>query len=308
MKKDSPNIVFIIGSPRSGTSILSEILSTHRSIDERYEPYFVWDRHFRSAPDDQRTEADCTPEVHKQIYHDFVRYQKKTKSTLIIDKSPRNSLKIPLILKIFPDSRFIHILRDGRDTTLSINKKWKRFNSALGKGDDHSGFRFFKAFKILKKFLKYQKYLTYMIRALYHETHWHIDKSKYLNRLRWDNKPGFGPRFRNWRDIYHNSSLLEFNAYQWLKCVESIQQNRHKIPEKNFLEVRYEDLITQPRDVLSRVFDFLGIEIIGEFFKSLPKLRAANYNKWKEEFTGEQLKQILPVIEDKLNELGYAVE
>ena len=74
---DMVNITFIIGSPRSGTSILSEIVCTHPAISERYEPYFVWDRRFRNAPDDQRSEQDCTPGVCREIYNDFLYFIKE---------------------------------------------------------------------------------------------------------------------------------------------------------------------------------------------------------------------------------------
>ena len=55
--------VFIVGSPRSGTTILGELLDRHQHISQWYEPYFVWDHFFRTAPDDERTEAEATPEA-----------------------------------------------------------------------------------------------------------------------------------------------------------------------------------------------------------------------------------------------------
>jgi len=39
---------FIIGSPRSGTTILENILHCHPHIAELYEPYYLWENFFCS--------------------------------------------------------------------------------------------------------------------------------------------------------------------------------------------------------------------------------------------------------------------
>ena len=94
---NSDAFVFIIGSPRSGTTILGEILDGHPEISQWYEPYFIWDKHFRTAKDDVRGTRDAVPAVRHQILASFRKYQRKTGSNIIVDKSPRNSLKIPFI-------------------------------------------------------------------------------------------------------------------------------------------------------------------------------------------------------------------
>ena len=89
-RKDS--FVFIVGSPRSGTTIFGELLDKHPLISQWYEPYFVWDRFFRMAPHDERTAEDANDRVKAQIYRDFNRYRKHKRCLVLIDKSPRNSL------------------------------------------------------------------------------------------------------------------------------------------------------------------------------------------------------------------------
>ena len=104
---------------------MGEILDKHGQVSQWYEPYFVWDHYFRTVSHDERTAEDAVVKVNYQIYTDFCNYKRKKECLVLIDKSPRNSLKIPFILKIFPEARFIHLLRDGRDVTLSIRKEWK---------------------------------------------------------------------------------------------------------------------------------------------------------------------------------------
>jgi len=38
----------------------------------------------------------------------------------LVVKKAQNSLRIPFIKKIFPDAKFVHIIRDGRDVTCSL--------------------------------------------------------------------------------------------------------------------------------------------------------------------------------------------
>jgi hypothetical protein len=299
--------VFIVGSPRSGTTILGELLDKHHRISQWYEPYFVWDHFFRGAPDDERTEADATPEVSKWIYRNFARYKMSKKCSVLVDKSPRNSLKIPFILKIFPQAKFIHLLRDGRDVTLSINKEWLRRQNIIQNPLSRGRFNYVEAYHVIRKFLDRQPFLKDKLSALWFETHGHlIDKKKHLNQLRWDGKIGWGPRFKDWERIYEHSSLLQFNAYQWLHCVQRIEADWKLIPKNHRLIVRYEDLIQKPRQKITQILDFLGLDTHKTFFESLPELKADNYNKWKTEFSKEDLNAISPIVIPQLKRLPYA--
>jgi hypothetical protein len=299
--------VFIVGSPRSGTTILGELLDKHHHISQWYEPYFVWDRFFRTAPDDERTEADAIPPVAKWIYRNFSNYKMKKKCVVLIDKSPRNSLKIPFILKIFPQAKFIHLLRDGRDVTLSINKEWLRRQNIIQNPRSRGRFNYGEAYQVIRKFLSRQPFFKDKLRALWFETHGHlINKKKHLNRLRWKGEIGWGPRFKHWERFFEQSSLLQFNAYQWLHCVKHIETH-WKLIQKNYrLIVHYEDLIQTPRQKITEILEFLGLDARNSFFESLPELKADNYNKWKTEFSKEELKKIRPILTSQLKKFGYA--
>ena len=155
--------VFIVGSPRSGTTIMGELLDKHRNISQWYEPYFVWDHFFRMAPNDERTETDASPRVGKWIYENFARHKKRKKCAVLIDKSPRNSLKIPFIKSIFPQAKFIHLLRDGRDATLSINKEWIRRQNIIQNPLYKNRFNYVEAYRVIRKFLGRQSFAIWCV-------------------------------------------------------------------------------------------------------------------------------------------------
>lgn len=303
-KRTIPHVAFIVGAPRSGTTVLSNILNCHPKIRQWFEPYFVWDRHFRLAPDDVRRPEQCAPKILEQITNDFYTYQNKLDCELVIDKSPRNSLKIPFILKIFPNARFIHIVRDGRDVTLSIYKEWE-FRKGIFKNQRNNS-NYFHAVKILREWLDKQPTINYKARALWHETCWHVfQKAKHLHRLRWKGEIGWGPQFEGWEKIKNETSQLQFNAYQWRRCVQKIKEDWSLIPVENRLELRYETLISKSQETVTDIIRFLGFSADKEYLTSIPALKSDNSKKWIREFSIEELREIEFILTPMLLELGY---
>ena len=301
--------VFIVGSPRSGTTLLGNILHAHPSICRWYEPHFVINRHFRNSCDDLRNSSDATPEISRYIQKEFDKYERRMNCSVIIDKSPMNSLKIPFLRSIFPYGRFVHIIRDGRDATLSINKEWVK-RKGLFPAVNRSPHPV-RALKSITEFVNRQDTLDYMLRALLFELQpsgffrkgingalWRID--------RWNGMVGWGPQFKNWEAAIQKHSLLEFNAMQWQACVNAILQHRDELGPDNYLEIRYESFLDYPEENLSSIFDFLEVRFPDEFMSRIPSLNRNNYGKWENAFTPEEKAQIGPILHPLLEELGYA--
>ena len=144
------------------------------------------------------------------------------------------------------------------------------------------------------------------IRALWFETHGHlINKNKHLNRLRWNGKVGWGPRFKGWETFLVEKSMLQFNAIQWSKCIESIQKCWSEIPVEQKIEIRYEDFISKGEQIITHIFKFLKLDAKNGFWMSIPELKANNFNKWKNEFSKDQISQIHAILTPMLIEMGY---
>jgi len=305
LNKDD-NIVFIVGSPRSGTTLLGNILDNHELISQWYEPYFIFDKFFRNAEDDVRSSNEATQKVCMQIRKDFKRYGNKKRSRIIVDKSPRNSLKIPFIRKIFPKAKFIHIIRDGRDATLSINKEWIRRRRIVHGAEGFSEFNYLDALKVIKEWLNRQPFWLDRIKALWFEMHGHlINKSKQLNQKRWNGQVGWGPRFNNWSEYLSLNSLLQFNALQWVQCVANVNSNWSLLDENQGIQIQYEELIVNPTEHLENVLHFIDVVPTHEFFNTLPKLKSSNFCKWKNEFSIQEIEGIKPILNPLLKKFGY---
>jgi tetratricopeptide (TPR) repeat protein len=105
---DSEQPVFIVGMPRSGTSLAEQILSSHPSVSGAGEVAF-WDRAF-----------DLPPRV--GLAQEYLqRLQERAAPAMrITDKMPANFLYAGLIHSVFPRARIIHMQRHPLDTCLSI--------------------------------------------------------------------------------------------------------------------------------------------------------------------------------------------
>jgi Sulfotransferase family len=203
--------ILIIGMNRSGTTLLSLMLDSHSRIAIPYESHFfvpyyrnrqgfdltgnegrlelvsrilaepyvqVWDQQLSPAEIDL---SRCTglAETINEIYSTYARRLGKD---LWGDKTPAYISDIDVLNALFPAARFIHIVRDGRDVSLSILKQWWGANNFLS--------------------------------AMQH----------------------------------------------WTSTVTCARKMLAMLPQERWLEVRFEDLVSEPERELRRVTDFLGLK------------------------------------------------
>ena len=121
--------VFVVGAPRSGTMLLYTVLRSSSKLAHwrPTEAHEVWELDHHPAQhgwvSNVLTAADATPDVTKRIHRSFLLVTGKNKR--LIDKTPRNVLRIPFMNAVFPDARFIYLKRDGRDNVNSLINAWR---------------------------------------------------------------------------------------------------------------------------------------------------------------------------------------
>jgi hypothetical protein len=147
--------LFIVGSPRSGTTLLRRVVEAHSRIAILPETHWIADYYKRRiglSPDGWVTEEfihtliahpkfahmGLDPlELHPLLDHGerpayasfvsriFALCAKSRGKPLIGDKTPNYVRQIHVLHALWPQARFIHLIRDGRDVCLSL-LDWKR--------------------------------------------------------------------------------------------------------------------------------------------------------------------------------------
>lgn len=117
-RADRPVPVFVVGLPRSGTTLAAELLGRHPQVRNRGErswiPYL--DEQLAAAQGHSNPAA-----LHQaaEIYRAHL-VQDDPPAGWYIDKNPLNFRHLGLIAAMLPEARIIHCRRDRRDTALSI--------------------------------------------------------------------------------------------------------------------------------------------------------------------------------------------
>lgn len=135
---DGQNILFIVGSPRSGTTWLQRLLAAHPQIKTGQESRLFeyvgsqfgrWETDIRSAT----TTRGGTGLACYMSEEEFVAIQKKYLALLLapmlrelspgqifLEKTPAHALFVPAIARLLPAAKVIHLVRDPREVAASM--------------------------------------------------------------------------------------------------------------------------------------------------------------------------------------------
>jgi hypothetical protein len=110
---------FLVACPGSGTSVLARVLGAHPGVTSVEEPAGPWSSLPSGAGgSDRLTGEHATPEV-KETLRRWAAEQQGG-SELLLDHDPRNSLRVPFLRAVFPEAKFVHVVRDGRDVARAL--------------------------------------------------------------------------------------------------------------------------------------------------------------------------------------------
>ena len=131
---DTPT--FLIGFPRSGTTLLDTILRTHSKIDVIEEKGMLSKAKLHlggklSIFDIENLTSGELANAKEIYFEELEKFVSIKSSGCIIDKLPLNILDVPIIHKLFPAAKFILVLRHPLDSILSSWMQLFDLNAAM---------------------------------------------------------------------------------------------------------------------------------------------------------------------------------
>ena len=131
---DRPAPVFLVGFPRSGTTLLDTMLMGHPDVAVMEERPVLQEVSrgiggFGAIPDMREEDVQAA----RANYFDAARrYAPVDERPMLVDKSPLQLTQVPLIHRLFPDARFILALRHSADVLLSCYFSNFHLTAAMG--------------------------------------------------------------------------------------------------------------------------------------------------------------------------------
>lgn len=109
-----------------------------------------------------------------------------------------------------------------------------------------------------------------------------------------------------WRDL-KSSSLEEICAWQWVRCNEAVLAHQAE-GQAPYFTVQYEALVANPGEVLPQLAAFAGIDPhhLAHFARELPQINtvsAPQKEKWRK--NSAVIERVLPIIQPMMQQLGY---
>jgi tetratricopeptide (TPR) repeat protein len=129
--------VFLVGFPRSGTTLLENVLAAHPdvvSLEEKDCLETPSELYLGTPQGLQRLARVTSAEAarHRNSYWTMVRaFGVEPRGRVFIDKMPLASVALPLISKLFPNARILFARRDPRDVVLSCFRRRFRMNPSM---------------------------------------------------------------------------------------------------------------------------------------------------------------------------------
>lgn len=138
--------VFILGTGRSGTTILGIILSMHKEVGFLNEPKAMWASihpgedligSYNQKPARYRLDVnDATSRMAEAAHRSYTGYLRLTGTQRVVDKYPELIFRTGFVRSLFPDAKFLFLSRNGAETCSSV-EAWSQRLGIISETNSH---------------------------------------------------------------------------------------------------------------------------------------------------------------------------
>ena len=274
-KIDRP--IFVIGTGRSGTTILGIVLSMHQQVGFLNEPKAIWhkiyDREdligsYSQGEANYRLSAnDVTDSISRTAHRLFGTYLATVGASRVVDKYPELIFRVPFVRQIFPDAKFVFLVRNGWDTCRSIDSWSKRLGTNV-EDDTHDW--------------------------------WGVNNRKW--HLLVDKVAAKHPALQdNIETIKNYSDHTNMAALEWILTMQEGLKQMEQYPDSVYL-LKYEELVAQPRNSLQQLLNFCELPPDEKMLNYAEQILSNRQNHQQFSLSPE----IAPLFAETMTQLGYS--
>lgn len=279
--------IIIIGAARSGTNMLRDILVQLPGFGTWPcdEINYIWRHGNVRVPTDEFGPELATEPIRSYIRRAFYRLARRHALSHVVEKTCANSLRVAFVHRVFPEARFVHIIRDGRDVVASARKRW---TAALDT-----------AYLLRKaRFVPVTDFPYYAYRYLWNRIYRLTSRHRRL--------AFWGPRFAGLDQALEQYSLAEVCAIQWQRCVEKAERDFELMNPSQVYPLKYEDFVKQPAVELQRLGSFLHVDPSGmRSVELIQGVSPRSVGRWKTGQDPGSIAVVESLIGKTLKQYGY---
>jgi uncharacterized protein (TIGR03032 family) len=257
--------VFIVSSPRAGSSLLFETLAQApglwtlgRESHAVFEGVAGQHPAGRDWESNRLTAEDASPAVVRLLTSGLLAGLRDRDGNpppaaaglRVLEKTPKNSLRVPFLAAAYPDALFVYLYRDPRETISSMLDAWR------------SG-----------------RFVTYP------------------DLPGWEGPPWSLLLVPGWRELA-GRGLAEIVARQWAAATSQLLDDLAALPPGRWCVASYDRLVAEPQAEIEHLCQFTGLGWDRTLAAPLPLSRSTltspEPEKWRH--NGEELKSAIPLV------------